>query len=103
MNITFVSYERTETEKYLGIATVSVSDNAILKYKVFAGKNGKGWFICPPSIKVGEIYSPVFRFDSKDLNDQILAIIRKNLPKADENQEPKSDNNKISPTEELPF
>ena len=85
MDITFMNYIPTPGEKHLGIATVNYKNMILLRFKVTAGRDGKGTFIACASHKVGsgmgsDAYTPSFVLDSRIEHEQVLKLIRENIP-----------------------
>lgn len=82
MEIKFLKYEETPNDKSKGVATVVYNNNILLRYKVMPGKDGKGIFIVPPSMKINEEFYDTFTIDSNIAKEEIISIIRKNITKA---------------------
>ncbi len=76
MEITFVDYQATPQEKYLGIATVNFNNVLYLRYKIVQGKDGAGYFPAISSYKVDDHYVPTFVIDSNMTKQKIERIIR---------------------------
>jgi len=80
MDIKFVDYKATPTEKHFGIATVDLGGVVLLRYKIAPGKDGTGFFPMAPSYKVSEngsdVYLPAFLVDSRSLHEKIMNCVR---------------------------
>ena len=81
MNIEFIEYKPTPSEKYLGIATVNFNNMIYLRYKVVPKKEGNGFFIMPASYKIAsngdkDDYVVAFVIDSNFASQEIERKIR---------------------------
>lgn len=79
MEITFIDYKKTPSEKYLGIATVNFNNLVYLRYKIVQGKDGNGYFVAPASYKIDDYYVPCFVVDSNMTKERINTVIRKGV------------------------
>lgn len=80
-NFEFLSYESVVGEKFLGVVTVRAWSKIILRYKVIPGKDGRGFFCSPASVKVNEKYESAFMVDSSYENQALQALIKEEVSK----------------------
>lgn len=83
MKIEFVKYINTPQCKFMGLAEVLLDGKILLRYKITAGKDGKGLFpvsasYCIESVE-GNTYLPAFLIDSRIIEDEIKALIMQNI------------------------
>lgn len=80
MQIKLLDYIQTpEDQKCLGVATISMDEKIILRYKVIPKKDGKGFFVAAPSCKVGEEYQSAFMLANRIEEEEINSMIRKSV------------------------
>lgn len=80
MKIDFIDYKPVKEEKHLGIATVTVDDKFMFRYKVMPGKEGKGIYFLSSNYKICEdTYVSSFEFDSNFLKIAIENVLRDNV------------------------
>ena len=80
-NFEFLSYEAVQNEKFLGVATVRAWGKIILRYKIIPGKEGRGFFCSPASVKVNEKYESAFMVDSSYENQSLQALLKQEVSK----------------------
>ena len=80
-NFEFLSYEAVQNEKFLGVATVRAWGKIILRYKIIPGKEGRGFFASPASVKLGERYESSFMIDSNYENQALQALLKEEVSK----------------------
>lgn len=80
MTCRFIDYEKTPNSGLqLGVATIEMYDKIILRFKVVQRKDGVGFFIGSPSVKVGEKYLDAIEIDSSKEIKAIDDLIRLNI------------------------
>lgn len=88
MTAEFIGYTPTPSEKYLGIATVKIYGKVLLRYKVIPRNDGTSIFFAPPSIRLpavdGADYVPSFILDSQIDEEEIFALIRRNIKQSEQ-------------------
>lgn len=76
----FLKYEKANADdKYLGIATISLYDKIVLKYKIVMKKDGTAFFPAAPSLKqpgTTDEYVSAFIIDSNSEKEEIEGFIR---------------------------
>jgi hypothetical protein len=76
----FLKYEKANAEdKFLGIATISLYDKIVLKYKIVMKKDGSAFFPAAPSLKqpgTTDEYVSAFIIDSNSEKEEIEGFIR---------------------------
>lgn len=85
LNPKFIRYEKNNDPdaKFVGIATISICDNkVILRFKVQAGKEGRGLFFTPFSAKMHDQWVNSFTIDSNFESEEIMAMIRTGMNQA---------------------
>lgn len=82
----FIAYTPTPGEKHEGIAEVRINGPVvvILRYKIVARKDGKGYFPACAGYKMphrceGQEYDEAFLIDSRSDNDAIIKMILTNF------------------------
>lgn len=81
-NIEFLKFEKTPSEKYLGIVTIRAYGKIILRYKIIPTKDGSSFFAAPSTYKMpatidrDEHYISAFMLDSISENEECMAIIK---------------------------
>lgn len=97
--IEFVGFDETPLEKYLGVATIRILKEVILRFKVQRTKDGNGIFIAAPSFKktneTGEHWCQWHMLDSMSQNEVVTNLIKS---KVKEYYQIKSGNTPVSNT-----
>jgi hypothetical protein len=78
--VEFVGFDETPLEKYLGVATIRILNEVILRFKVQRTKDGNGIFIAAPSFKktneTGEHWCQWHMLDSMSQNEVVTNLIK---------------------------
>lgn len=89
MDIKFMEYVETPTEKHLGIATIMYG-SMLLRFKIQPGKDGQGFYAQSASHKVTENgqdkYLESFLVDSRIEHGKMMDIVREGV-KQSQNKE----------------
>lgn len=80
-NFEFLSYDAVVGEKFLGVATIRAWSKIILRYKIIPGKEGRGFFASPASVKVNDKFESSFMLDSNFENQALLSLIKEEVSK----------------------
>ncbi len=78
-NFEFLSYEAVQNEKFLGVCTIRAWSKIILRYKIIPGKEGRGFFASPGSVKIGEKYESAFMLESNYENQALQTLIKERV------------------------
>lgn len=80
MNLKFLSFIKTPgDEKQIGIATISIDEKILFRYKITYGKDRKGFYVQEPAVKIGDGYEKSFVIDSNIVAEEIKRIIREKV------------------------
>jgi len=75
MEIEFLKFDKTPTERHLGIATIRVERRFIFRFKIMQNPKGEGYFLNAPAMKIDEKYWPSFAFDSSFESDSVKEFV----------------------------
>ncbi len=78
--VEFLSFDETPKEKYLGVASLKIYNEIILRFKVQRTKDGNGMFVAIPSYKkedhAGEQWCQWFMLDSSSRKEMVENLIK---------------------------
>jgi len=79
-----------DTKEKLAVATRSLLDEIQVVIHQYAKDNGYQWIIDTSGVTNTQISPLVYIKDAKDVTDEVLAVLNKNAPKAEENSKPET-------------
>jgi len=78
--IEILKFEKTEDQKFIGIVTIRLFRQVVLKYKIVENKDGSGFFVAPPSYKLEvngqDKWSSWHMLDSQVFSEEVQDMIR---------------------------
>ena len=107
LQLEFLGFIQTPSEKHAGIATVRVNKSIVLRFKLAQKKDGSGYFPACAAYKIpdasGDRYIDAFMLDSRSDDEEIKSLVIREFKVWQKKQAPSVFDKGLSDDDNVPF